>query len=36
MYAYIWRAQFENLERYETAKLDGLAILEKIEASILK
>ena len=33
MYAYIWFAQFENKERYELAKKNGLAALELIESS---
>ena len=28
MYAYIWFAQFENQERYQAAKGDGLAVLD--------
>jgi len=34
MYAYIWRAQFENFERQDTARREGLAILAKIEAAM--
>jgi aminoglycoside phosphotransferase (APT) family kinase protein len=34
MYAYIWRAQFEHIERSATAKIEGLAILGKIETSM--
>ena len=30
MYAYIWFAQFENQERYEQSKKNGLAALELI------
>ncbi len=32
MYAYIWFAQFENIERHESAKRNGLATLEIFEA----
>jgi len=35
MYAYIWFAQFENKERYELAKKNGLAALELFESSQL-
>jgi len=35
MYAYIWFAQFENIERHEAAKRDGLAASELIETSLL-
>jgi aminoglycoside phosphotransferase (APT) family kinase protein len=33
MYAYIWFAQFENQERYELAKREGLATLDLFESS---
>jgi aminoglycoside phosphotransferase (APT) family kinase protein len=33
MYAYIWFVQFENLERYESAKRNGLAALELLNPS---
>jgi len=36
MYAYIWFAQFENRERYELAKKNGLAALDVIESSLLR
>ncbi len=28
MYAYIWHAQFDNRDRYQAAKLDGLAAMD--------
>jgi aminoglycoside phosphotransferase (APT) family kinase protein len=34
MYAYIWFAQFENIERYGLAKKNGLAALELFELSL--
>ena len=33
MYAYIWFAQFENIEKHESAKRNGLSTLELFEAS---
>ena len=33
MYAYIWFAQFENKERYEAAKRNGLSALELFESA---
>jgi aminoglycoside phosphotransferase (APT) family kinase protein len=34
MYAYIWFAQFENIEKYGLAKKNGLATLELFELSL--
>ena len=33
MYAYIWFAQFGNIERYESAKRNGLEALDLVESS---
>jgi aminoglycoside phosphotransferase (APT) family kinase protein len=33
MYAYIWLVQFENIERYELAKRNGLSVLDLFDSS---
>ena len=35
MYAYIWLVQFENVDRYETAKQSGLSVLNLLNSSPL-